>query len=100
LGNRICIGEDFAGIPDTDDHPEGDSWSKVRDYGRYFLGSVILRDKGCLRCGVNRQQQITGLTFFAISLCSFRKRSPMRCTLSRSLAAMIWDPKSRLEVQA
>ncbi|MBV6457224.1 MAG: hypothetical protein HONBIEJF_00331 [Fimbriimonadaceae bacterium] len=51
-----------------EDYREGDAWSKVRDYGHYFLGSVIISDKGGLKFIVDGQQRITSLTILLIYL--------------------------------
>lgn len=56
-----------------DDYREGDAWSKIRDYGHYFLGSVIISDKGGLKFIVDGQQRITSLTILLIYLNNLQR---------------------------
>jgi uncharacterized protein with ParB-like and HNH nuclease domain len=51
-----------------EDHRSGDAWNKVREYGHYFLGSVIISDKGGPKFIVDGQQRITSLTILLIYL--------------------------------
>jgi len=56
-----------------DDYREGDAWSKVRTYGHYFLGSVIISDKNGTKFIVDGQQRITSLTLLLIYLHNLQK---------------------------
>lgn len=63
------------------DHREGDPWSKVRDYGHYFLGSVIISDKGGLKFIVDGQQRITSLTILLIYLNNLQQGQEKRAKI-------------------
>ncbi|MGB8265972.1 MAG: DUF262 domain-containing protein [Candidatus Velthaea sp.] len=51
-----------------DSHEEGDERSAVADYGRYFLGSVIVSDKDGHKFIIDGQQRLTTLTLLLIYL--------------------------------
>lgn len=57
----------------TEDHRPGDPWSKVRSYGHYFLGSVIISDKDGKKFIVDGQQRITSLTLLLIYLNNLQR---------------------------
>jgi uncharacterized protein with ParB-like and HNH nuclease domain len=51
-----------------DSYDEGDERSAVRDYGHYFLGSVIISDKDGQKFIIDGQQRLTTLTLLLIYL--------------------------------
>lgn len=61
--------DDLAG-KFLDDHREGDDRRAVKNYGRYFLGSIIISDKGEHKFIIDGQQRLTSLTLLLIYIYS------------------------------
>ena len=50
----------------NDSHEPGNERSAVQGYGRYFLGSIIISDKGGQKFIIDGQQRLTSLTLLLI----------------------------------
>ena len=64
-----------------DDYRPGDAWEKVDTYGHYFLGSVIISDKGGTKYIVDGQQRITSLTLFLIYLNNLQSKHEQKAEI-------------------
>lgn len=77
-----------------DDYQEGQSRTKVAQYGHYFLGSIIISRKDNVFFIVDGQQRLTSLTLLLIYLRNLQKDRPEQVNIDELIYSEKYGLKS------
>lgn len=71
------------------EYAEGDDTSRVREYGQYFLGSIIVTDRTARTFLVDGQQRVTSLTLLLIHL--YREAREQQLAVAGTIEPLIYS---------